>query len=500
MRQTSERLVTRGQIYVCIVAVCAVVVMIVKWPLLAKVSVWATILFFGVFVGFKMVLWYASFRHRFPIFALPSPRDPDLPVYTVWVPLFREGAAVPGLLKGLEDLHYPKDKLQVLLLLEEEQRDPETHTAIDKLELPGYVSVVVVPEVAPFGKPKALNAGLAATVGEFGVIYDAEDRPEPDQLLKAVGRFRSSGPTLGCLQARLHFSNGTSSWTSRMMWVEYIIHFEWVLRGMDNIGFVIPLGGTSNHFRVEALKNIAFDKSMLPSGAEGIGAWDPWNLTEDAEIAGALVSAGYEIELFDSVTYEVASRRVRVAIPQRSRWQKGYTQTGLAYLRSPLQTARNMGLLRWFFYTFFLLGTPTSIVLSTLSWILTITYFCTRSKAIEELFPTPLFYLGVILLVFGNFALFVQHIMAAYHRDGYCTIKWLVFLPVWQQLSTVSVLIAWKQLLQKNKRHFWAKTEHVEDLDTRDEHDNTIPEEAISIRGPVMPVPVQQAQPAAEIG
>ena len=380
MRQTSERLVTRGQIYVCIVAVCAVVVMIVKWPLLAKVSVWATILFFGVFVGFKMVLWYASFRHRFPIFALPSPRDPDLPVYTVWVPLFREGAAVPGLLKGLEDLHYPKDKLQVLLLLEEEQRDPETHTAIDKLELPGYVSVVVVPEVAPFGKPKALNAGLAATVGEFGVIYDAEDRPEPDQLLKAVGRFRSSGPTLGCLQARLHFSNGTSSWTSRMMWVEYIIHFEWVLRGMDNIGFVIPLGGTSNHFRVEALKNIAFDKSMLPSGAEGIGAWDPWNLTEDAEIAGALVSAGYEIELFDSVTYEVASRRVRVAIPQRSRWQKGYTQTGLAYLRSPLQTARNMGLLRWFFYTFFLLGTPTSIVLSTLSWILTITYFCTRSQ------------------------------------------------------------------------------------------------------------------------
>ncbi|MGV0852185.1 glycosyltransferase family 2 protein [Mycolicibacterium phlei] len=497
MRQTSERLVTRGQLVTTVLALCVVGVMAVQWPLLAKVTVWAGILFFAVFVGFKMVLWYASHRHRFPIYALPGPDDPDLPLYTVWIPLFREGAALPGLLIGLAELHYPKDKLQVLLLLEEPSRDPETHAAVAKMRLPDYVEIVVVPEVAPFGKPKALNVGLAQTRGEFGVIYDAEDRPEPDQLLKAVGRFRTSGPGLGCLQARLHFSNGTSSWTSRMMWVEYIIHFEWVLRGIDKLGLVIPLGGTSNHFRVEALRTIAFDTSVLPVGAEGIGAWDPWNLTEDAEIAGALTSAGYRIELFDSVTHEVASKRLRVAIPQRSRWQKGYTQTALAYLRTPLKTARSMGFLRWFFYTFFLLGTPTSIVLSTLSWLLTIAYFCTRSTAIEQLFPPPLFYLGVVLLVFGNFALFVQHIIAAYHRDGYCTIKWLLLLPVWQQLATLSVLIAWKQLLQKSKRHFWAKTEHVEDLDTRDGVD-AVPQLATPIRGSVVPMPAQQ--PATEIG
>ncbi|MCV7282449.1 glycosyltransferase [Mycolicibacterium flavescens] len=498
MRQTSERLVTRGQGVTFYILLFVAGVMVVKWPLIAKVAVWAGILFFAVFVGFKMVLWFESNRHRFPIYALPSPDDPDLPLYTVWVPLFREGPALPGLLNGLADLHYPKDKLQVLLLLEEQQRDPETHAAVASRELPDYVSVVVVPAVAPFGKPKALNAGLAVTEGEFGVIYDAEDRPEPDQLLKAVGRFRSSGPSLGCLQARLHFSNGTSSWTSRMMWVEYIIHFEWVLRGIDKIGLVIPLGGTSNHFRVEALRSIAYDKSVLPAGAEGIGAWDPWNLTEDAEIAGALTCAGYDIELFDSVTYEVASRRLRVAIPQRSRWQKGYTQTGLAYLRSPWRTSRNMGVVRWFFYTFFLLGTPTSILLSTLSWILTIAYFCTRSTAIEQLFPAPLFYLGVILLVFGNFALFVQHIIAAYHRDGYCTIKWLLLLPVWQQLATVSVLVAWKQLLQKGKRHFWAKTEHVEDLDTRDGVDDDVPE--LVPPGRVIPIPLAEARPATESG
>jgi cellulose synthase/poly-beta-1,6-N-acetylglucosamine synthase-like glycosyltransferase len=481
MRQTSERLVTRGQIAVLILALCGVVVAAINWPLLAQITVAAAVLFFTAFVGFKMVLWYASYRHRFPMYAIPSPDDSGLPVYTVWVPLFREGAALPGLLKGLAGLHYPKDKLQVLLLLEDPQRDPETHAVIAELELPDYVSIVVVADVAPYGKPKALNVGLAMTEGEFGVIYDAEDRPEPDQLLKAVGRFRTGCLQLGCLQARLHFSNGTSSWITRMMWVEYIIHFEWVLRGLDKISLTIPLGGTSNHFRVQALRDITFDPSVLPKGAEGMGAWDPWNLTEDAEIAGALTCAGYEIELLDSATEEVASRRMRVAIPQRSRWQKGYSQTGLAFLRTPVATARQMGVRRWFFYVFFLLGTPISIMLSTLSWALTAAYFATRSQAIERLFPPPLFYLGVCLLVFGNFALFVQHIMAAYHRDGYTTIKWLLLLPIWQQIATVSVFIAWKQLLQKSKRHFWAKTEHVEDLETLDEDNDTVPEKALPI-------------------
>ena len=105
MRQTSQRLVTRGQIAVLILAVCGVVVAAINWPLLAQITVAAAVLFFTAFVGFKMVLWYASYRHRFPMYAIPSPDDSGLPVYTVWVPLFREGAALPGLLKGLAGIH-----------------------------------------------------------------------------------------------------------------------------------------------------------------------------------------------------------------------------------------------------------------------------------------------------------------------------------------------------------------------------------------------------------
>lgn len=500
MRQTSEKLVTRGQLIVFGVLLVGMVIAAVLWPLLAQIVVWAVVIFFGIFVGLKLVLWWASSRHEFILFDMPSEDDPDLPMYTVWAPLYQEASALPGLLRGIAELHYPKHKLQVLLLVESEERDPAIYEALRGIELPNYVTVCEVPDVKPYGKPKALNWGLLHTAGKFGAIYDAEDRPDPDQLLKAVGRFRNSGDDVACLQARLHFTNGTSSWTARMMWVEYIIHFEWVLRGLDHLGLVIPLGGTSNHFRVDALSAVAFDPEVLPEGAKGVGGWDPWNLTEDAELAGALVRAGYRVELFDSVTHEVASRRVRVAVPQRSRWQKGYTQTGLAYLRRPWRTAREMGVTRWSIYILFLLGTPWSILLSTLSWILTIVYFCTRSETIESLFPPPLFYLGVFLLVFGNFALFIQHVMAAYYRQGYTTIKWLLLLPVWQQLATVSVIMAWKQLAQKSKRHLWVKTEHEEDLDTRsvDEVENVSPKLKVITDGSAQPAPASPQQRMAE--
>ena len=47
------------------------------------------------------------------------------------------------------------------------------------------------------------------------MIYDAEDRPEADQLLKAVAAFRASPRSLACLQARLNFYNADHNWLTR---------------------------------------------------------------------------------------------------------------------------------------------------------------------------------------------------------------------------------------------------------------------------------------------
>ena len=501
VRQTSATLLSGGQIIALIGLLLGVVVAAILWPLLAQVAVWTVILFFAIFVGLKMALWYASTKYVFPSTVLPE--SYELPVYTVFVPLFKEVSILPRLMGGLHSLNYPKDKLQVLLLLEDEEVDPGMHAALKEYDLARnapFASVVHIPNVQPRGKQKALNLGLEQARGEFSVIYDAEDIPEPDQLLKAVAAFRAVDKAVGCLQARLFFDNERSSWVSRLLWVEYVVHFEWILKGLAQLGLIPPLGGTSNHFRTEVLHDIAFNSDQLPQGAKGIGAWDPWNVTEDADLAGALALHSYRIEMIDSVTYEIATKNVKDVVPQRSRWLKGYIQTGLVFTRSPVRTMRRFGPIRWFVYVLFLLGTPASILLSTLSWILTIVYFATHSETIEQLFPWPLLYLGTLLLVFGNFAVFMQHVIATHKREGYATTKWLLLLPVWQQLATTSLLLAVWELLQPSKRSTWRKTAHEHDLDNVVELENRVSsnQRATTARVPLQVVPEIKDQREAE--
>ena len=114
-----------------------------------------------------------------------SERLPDrqLPLYTILVPLFREANMLPGLIQSLRALDYPPAKLEILLVLE--SVDVETQAALLALELPGNFRTLVAPDQEPRTKPKALNYALQFARGDFVVVYDAEDRPEPDQLCAA---------------------------------------------------------------------------------------------------------------------------------------------------------------------------------------------------------------------------------------------------------------------------------------------------------------------------
>ena len=136
---------------------------------------------------------------------LPRIDDAELPIYTILVPLFREANVLAPLMRALARLDYPAAKLDIKLILE--AIDGETIAAAQALDLPGSVEIVVVPELHPRTKPKALNYALPLARGDYLVIYDAEDRPEPDQLRKAVAAFREGPPNLACVQARLTLYN-----------------------------------------------------------------------------------------------------------------------------------------------------------------------------------------------------------------------------------------------------------------------------------------------------
>lgn len=247
----------------------------------------------------------------------PPPDEAALPVYTVICPLFREAAVAAELVENLSKLDYPRDRLQVLIALE--AGDDETRAAFQALPLPTFVQVLVVPPGSPRTKPRACNHALQRARGQLVVIYDAEDAPHPGQLREAAARFAAEGRDLACLQAPLRIE-ADRRFIGEQFALEYAVQFEVLQPALARWGLPFPLGGTSNHFRGEALR--------------AIGGWDPYNVTEDADIGFRLAAHGYRLGVIASPTFETAPA-LRPWFPQRARWVKGHLQTLAVHLRGP---------------------------------------------------------------------------------------------------------------------------------------------------------------------
>tara|TARA_R110000868_G_scaffold190217_2_gene433837 strand:- start:6375 stop:8270 length:1896 start_codon:yes stop_codon:yes gene_type:complete len=254
--------------------------------------------------------------------------DIDLPAYSILVPLFREASVLPILAASLGKLDYPAAKLQILLIFEE--TDAETIAAAKSLNLPDNVEFIFVPFSFPLTKPKACNFALSFARGEYLVVFDAEDLPEPEQLRRSIDAFRAGDEKLACVQARLNYYNQFENWLTRQFTLEYAAYFDLLLPTFERLGFPIPLGGTSTHFRTSALRKA--------------GAWDPFNVTEDADLGMRLAMLGYRTGLINSTTYEEANCRVDNWLRQRSRWTKGWMQTYLVRMRHPIKLYKALGL------------------------------------------------------------------------------------------------------------------------------------------------------------
>ena len=246
--------------------------------------------------------------------------------------IFRGGAAILswfGRGEEIGKLDYPQEKLEVMLLLEAD--DAETRNALETSGLPPYCRVITIPDLPPKTKPRACNFGLARARGEFCVIYDAEDAPEPDQLRKAYVVFRrDTEKKVLCVQGKLNYFNSRYNLLTRLFTVEYSTYFDLTLPGYQLFRLPLPLGGTSNHFRTEILR--------------GIGGWDPFNVTEDCDLGLRIYEYGYKTKLMNSTTYEEANSQLWNWMRQRSRWVKGFVQTHLVHYRNPLLTVRRLGL------------------------------------------------------------------------------------------------------------------------------------------------------------
>jgi len=373
--------------------------------------------------------------------ALP---DADLPRYTILVPLFREAGVLPALVANLRALEYPAVKLDIKLILE--SVDTETIAAARAMDLPGNFDIITVPDGQPRTKPKACNFALEYATGDFAVIFDAEDRPEPDQLRKAVEMFAAAPPEVVCLQAKLNFDNPSENWLAKQFTIEYTSLFWGILPALDMLRLPIPLGGTSNHFRMNALREL--------------GAWDAFNVTEDADLGMRIYRAGWRCKVLDSTTWEEAACQPGNWLRQRTRWLKGWMQTYAVHMRQPRGLRRELG--PGGFWAF--QGLFAAVVISTLAhplFYILLAYdgiYGGFMHQAESLLGLHFWVIATFNLVAGYGAAIVLGVVSLRARGVADLLPQILLIPVYWLCISVA---AWRALYQLIADPFyWEKTQH----------------------------------------
>lgn len=370
--------------------------------------------------------------------------DSALPLYSILVPLHGEAAVLPRLVKCLLTMDYPTPKIEILLVLE--STDAETQAAAAALDLPGCVRVVLVPPGGPQTKPKALNYALQLARGDYVVVYDAEDRPEPGQLRMAATRFVQSGPDLACLQARLNIYNPHENMLTRQFTLEYSVLFDATLPALERLNLPLPLGGTSNHFPMATLRDV--------------GGWDPYNVTEDADLGIRLARLGYRTATLDSTTWEEAPVDFGNWWRQRTRWLKGWMQTWIVHMREPMQLWRDLGTFRMLGLQVFMGGMLLSFIAYPLFWAVVAVEFAFGDLLGRQQmdFGQWFWLISGVNLVLGFTASIAVGILAAMQRGRRWLAPWTLFMPFyWVAISAAGYRAIW-QLIRNP--FFWEKTQH----------------------------------------
>jgi cellulose synthase/poly-beta-1,6-N-acetylglucosamine synthase-like glycosyltransferase len=445
--ESSKVLVGRRTVQLAVAVVAAIGILIVLSPVNTIIGLIAivTVIYALVIVERALLFARSLDPNALDLVSDEDARafpDRDLPVFSVLVPAYREPEVIQHLIRALGALEYPADKLDIKLLLERD--DEVTIEAASAVAVNVPIEVVLVPPAEPRTKPKALNYGLRLATGDVVTIYDAEDVPDPLQLRRAAVVFARNGPEVACIQSQLSFSNVDQNIITRWFTLEYAMWFSLFLPGLVAYNAPVPLGGTSNHFRRTAL--------------DEVGAWDAFNVTEDADLGIRLHRHRLRTRVVASVTLEEANSDFVNWVKQRSRWYKGYLQTWIVHMRRPVQLWRDLGTRGFVQFNLFVGGTPVLAALNPIFWTLTLLWFTDKPHFIRAIFPGPVFYVGLLCWSVGNFCQMYLWVIATRMTRRRELLLAALLSPLYWAMMSVGVAKALIQLVTTPS--YWEKTTH----------------------------------------
>ena len=401
-----------------------------------------------IFVSGGQAAFFLSAMWRVLTVVMSAPPQGEVPTpeiwprYTVLAALHDEAAVTPQLIQRLSRIDYPADRLQGFLVLE--AHDQATISTALATPRPPWLNILVAPPGFPRTKPRALNYALERATGDLLTVYDAEDDPHPQQLREAAARFfADSTRRLACLQAplRIRVPEGTRSpFLDRHFAVEYASLFEVALPAMARLGLPFPLGGTSNHFRVDVLR--------------AVGGWDAYNVTEDADLGFRLWRKGWRLGVISRPTFEAPPGGLEHWLPQRVRWLKGYMQTWGVHTRAPWRLG-SVGV----FALVMSVGvglTAAAVHGPSIAWVVTALLTAAKSRITPA---TPA--LAMVVMFLGAAAAWLSGLIGARRAGVTYSLRDMLAAPAyWSLLSLAFAHAAWRLVREP---FAWDKTSHRPD-------------------------------------
>jgi cellulose synthase/poly-beta-1,6-N-acetylglucosamine synthase-like glycosyltransferase len=191
-----------------------------------------------------------------------------------------------------------------------------------------------------------------------------------------------------------------------------------------------------------------------------VGGWDPFNVTEDADLGVRLARFGYTAETISCPTYEPAPTRFGVWLPQRTRWFKGWSQTWLVHMRAPRRLVADLGWRSFLVAQVLFAGMLASVMLHPLllaTFAMIVVDLVTRTEPIGTA-RSLLLLVDVVNIGCGyaSFLLLGWQTLTRRERAGF----WKVVLatPLYWAMMSVA---GWRAVWQLWRRpHFWEKTPH----------------------------------------
>jgi cellulose synthase/poly-beta-1,6-N-acetylglucosamine synthase-like glycosyltransferase len=240
-----------------------------------------------------------------------QPKTKYEPTVSILIPARNEEKVIGRLLQRMNELTYPKHKLQIIVI--DDASTDKTGQIADQHAKQQESMEVLHRESKDGGKGKtsAMNAGFKRAKGEITICFDADYYPQKDIIEKLTQPF--TDPKVGAVQGRVVVLNEPQNIVTRLVALERIGGYRVDQEARQCLGLIAQFGGTVGGFR----------RSLL----EGLGGWDESILAEDTDLTFRVYLAGFRVAYVgDAECYEEAVDSWRAYWTQRYRWARGHMQ------------------------------------------------------------------------------------------------------------------------------------------------------------------------------